>query len=98
MAALHHRATSRLYPFPHFQQFLHVRRSNGFCHLAAPLALGRPTGQHLHLLGTTQLATMRGLYVLRRLQGRKSVQQAGKSLARTFDVTPLLLSTHHIAR
>ncbi len=55
---------NRVTPFPHFQQFLHVRRSNGFCHLAAPLALGRPTGQHPHLLGTTQFPRMRGLDVL----------------------------------
>ncbi len=70
---------NRVTPFPHFQQFLHVRRSNGFWHLAAPLAHGRPTGQHLHLLGTTPFATMRGLDMLLRPQGGRWCSRPAKA-------------------
>src|SRR5260370_11022230 len=66
-------------PCQHFQQFLHVRRSNGFWHLAAPLAPGRPIGQHLHMLGTTPFATMRGLDMLVRPQGGRWCSRRAKA-------------------
>src|SRR5260370_11361240 len=52
---------NRVTPYPHFQQFQRVWRSNGSWHLASPLALGRPTVQHLHLLVTTPISPMRAL-------------------------------------
>ena len=84
-------------PFPAFpaipappakQRFLAPARPTGTWppHRAAPALAGNDSARNDARTGRSAAAA-----------GRKAVQQAGKSVAHTFDGTPLFSSTHHIS-